>query len=94
MEDRSQQVLAVAILFFILSWLTVLLRIYVRAGMLKSFGLDDWLMVTTQVRDIIPPFQAERRRNAYGLPASSYSLLTSPANSEELHMVPVVIFGI
>ncbi|KAL2005112.1 hypothetical protein VTN00DRAFT_2962 [Thermoascus crustaceus] len=49
MEDRSQQVLAVAILFFILSWLTVLLRIYVRAGMLKSFGLDDWLMVITQL---------------------------------------------
>lgn len=52
MEDRSGQVLAVNILFFVLSWLTVSLRVYVRAGMLKSFGIDDWLMVVSHVRGI------------------------------------------
>ncbi|KAL2220374.1 putative integral membrane protein [Thermoascus aurantiacus ATCC 26904] len=49
MEDRSGQVLAVNILFFVLSWLTVSLRVYVRAGMLKSFGIDDWLMVVSHL---------------------------------------------
>ncbi|OCK74960.1 hypothetical protein K432DRAFT_309581 [Lepidopterella palustris CBS 459.81] len=47
MDDRSHEVLAVAIFFLILSWVTVSLRVYVRAGMLKSFGLDDWIMVLT-----------------------------------------------
>ncbi|KAF2493557.1 hypothetical protein BU16DRAFT_83435 [Lophium mytilinum] len=47
MADRSHEVLAVAILFLVTSWITVSLRVYVRAGMLKTFGADDWTMVTT-----------------------------------------------
>lgn len=50
MEDRSHQVLAVAVLFISLTWLTVGLRCYVRIGMLKSFGYDDYMMLITQVR--------------------------------------------
>ncbi|KAF2181548.1 hypothetical protein K469DRAFT_671295 [Zopfia rhizophila CBS 207.26] len=49
MENRSGEVLAVAGLFFALTWLTVGLRVYVRAGMLKIFGKDDWTMVVTLV---------------------------------------------
>ncbi|KAF2092256.1 hypothetical protein K490DRAFT_61696 [Saccharata proteae CBS 121410] len=45
MEDRGQQVLAIAITFFVLTWIVVLLRVYVRAILLKSFGSDDWVMV-------------------------------------------------
>lgn len=45
MEDRSQQVLAIGTTFFILAWLVVLLRIYVRAYMIKSWGIDDWVMM-------------------------------------------------
>ncbi|TGZ77567.1 hypothetical protein EX30DRAFT_293448, partial [Ascodesmis nigricans] len=45
MEDRSQQIVAIAIFFLVLSWLSIILRTYVRAWMLKSFGWDDWLMV-------------------------------------------------
>ncbi|KAF2167879.1 hypothetical protein M409DRAFT_53830 [Zasmidium cellare ATCC 36951] len=41
--------LAVNITFFILSWLSVGLRILVRAGMLRAFGSDDWTMLATQV---------------------------------------------
>ncbi|KAF2141892.1 uncharacterized protein K452DRAFT_326918 [Aplosporella prunicola CBS 121167] len=44
MEDRSQEVLAVAVLFFAMSWLAVMLRVYVRIILLKSWGLDDWAM--------------------------------------------------
>lgn len=31
MDDRSSQIMGVCILFFALSWITVLLRIYVRS---------------------------------------------------------------
>ena len=32
-----------------LSWIAVLLRIYVRAKLIQAFGLDDWLAVATLV---------------------------------------------
>ena len=48
-EGRAPEVLAVAIIFLVLSWITVGLRVWVRAGMLRSFGLDDWTMVVTQL---------------------------------------------
>ena len=50
MEDRSKEILAVAVFFITLSWIFVLLRVYVKVFMLKNFGLDDWLMVLTIVR--------------------------------------------
>jgi hypothetical protein len=40
-EDRGPQVAAVAILFLILSWVTVSLRVFVRTVLMKSFGADD-----------------------------------------------------
>lgn len=55
MEDRGHQILAVNILFLVLSWVTISLRVYVRAGMLKSFGMDDWAMVVTVVSLIYIP---------------------------------------
>jgi len=55
MEDRGHEILAVAILFLVLSWVTMGLRVYVRAGMLKSFGMDDWAMVVTVVSLIYIP---------------------------------------
>lgn len=42
--------LATAIFFAVLSWTAVALRVYVRCFMRKIFGVDDWLMVVTQVR--------------------------------------------
>ena len=47
MESRAPSILAVNILFFVLTWIAVLLRVYVRASMLSSFGVDDGLMVIT-----------------------------------------------
>jgi hypothetical protein len=49
MEDRSLEVLAVGVVFIILAWVTVGLRVYVRAFMLRTFALDDWLIVLTLV---------------------------------------------
>ncbi|KAF2003626.1 hypothetical protein P154DRAFT_388815, partial [Amniculicola lignicola CBS 123094] len=44
---RSGEVTAVAVLFFVLTWLTVSLRIYVRAVLLSTWGMDDWAMLIT-----------------------------------------------
>lgn len=53
MDGRGKEVLAVAILFFLLTWVTVSLRIYVRGFMLKTWGNDDWAMLTTVVGRIV-----------------------------------------
>ena len=47
------QVRAIAVLFFVFSWLTVSLRIYVRGFMMKTWGLDDTFMFATMVRTAI-----------------------------------------
>ncbi|KAH6638620.1 hypothetical protein BKA67DRAFT_588981 [Truncatella angustata] len=47
-NDRSAGVFAVAVAFLVLTWIMVPLRVYVRAVMTKSFGLDDWLLMVTQ----------------------------------------------
>jgi hypothetical protein len=49
MDDRSAPIWGVGITFFAVSWVAVGLRIWVRAGMIKSFGADDWTMVGTQL---------------------------------------------
>ncbi|KAF2465639.1 uncharacterized protein BDR25DRAFT_295297 [Lindgomyces ingoldianus] len=47
MNGRSGEVLAVAVLFFILTWATVALRVYTRYFLTRTFGKDDWSMVAT-----------------------------------------------
>ena len=49
MNDRSAPIWGVGIAFFIISWVAVGLRVWVRAGMIKSFGADDWTMLGTQL---------------------------------------------
>ncbi|KAF2766998.1 hypothetical protein EJ03DRAFT_162776 [Teratosphaeria nubilosa] len=46
---KRHEFLATSIVFFISSWLTICLRIYVRGYMLRSWGRDDWTMVATQI---------------------------------------------
>jgi len=48
-ENRGPEVEVVAILFLILTWISVSLRCYVRALMMKSFGMDDWLAIVALV---------------------------------------------
>ncbi|KAI6854616.1 hypothetical protein KC323_g8703 [Hortaea werneckii] len=47
-SSEQREVFAVAILFTILTCIAVGLRVWVRAGMLHSFGCDDWAMLATQ----------------------------------------------
>ncbi|KAJ4381705.1 hypothetical protein N0V86_003069 [Didymella sp. IMI 355093] len=49
MDSRRNEVLAVATLFFFLSWLTVSLRFYVRWKLMRTWGLDDTFMGATMV---------------------------------------------
>lgn len=49
MDNRGPQVLAVNIVFWVLTWLALSLRVYVRCFLRKTFGIDDWLMVGTQL---------------------------------------------
>ncbi|KAB2109538.1 hypothetical protein AG0111_0g1339 [Alternaria gaisen] len=46
-DDRSREVFAVAALFFVLTWTTVCLRVYVRAILMKTWGKDDSFMVAS-----------------------------------------------
>jgi hypothetical protein len=45
MDNRGSELLAVVILFLVLSWLSVLARCWVRIKMIKAFALDDWLLL-------------------------------------------------
>lgn len=46
MTDRSQQVLAINIVFFAMTWIAMILRAYTRAYLIKSWGVDDWAMMS------------------------------------------------
>jgi hypothetical protein len=48
-EDLAPAMLAVQSTLFGLAMLCVLLRMYVRAVILKTFGADDWMMVFSMV---------------------------------------------
>lgn len=49
MEDRSVEVRTVAIIFFVLCWAAVVLRVYCRAWLLRSLDADDSLMIVSLV---------------------------------------------
>jgi hypothetical protein len=49
MDDRQKEILAVALLFLFLTWITFGLRVYIRGPMLKTWGNDDTAMVITMV---------------------------------------------
>lgn len=44
-DSNGVGLLVAAIVTLVISWLSVALRTYVRAGMIKSFQVDDWVML-------------------------------------------------
>lgn len=50
MEDRSGQILALNIVFMTVTTIAVSLRVYCRGWIVRSFGIDDHLMVVSWVR--------------------------------------------
>ncbi|KAI5196430.1 hypothetical protein AUEXF2481DRAFT_6038 [Aureobasidium subglaciale EXF-2481] len=47
MQDRSSQILAVCVIFLVLSWISVGLRVYVKTRVLNQVGWDDGAMLAT-----------------------------------------------
>lgn len=50
LDGRGPLMLGVAIALLATTWLSVSLRIFVRAHMIRSFGWDDGFMILTLVR--------------------------------------------
>ena len=49
-ESNSGALIGTAAVLLILTWISVLLRTYVRAILTKAFQNDDWFMLAAQVR--------------------------------------------
>ncbi|KAF2839941.1 hypothetical protein M501DRAFT_953856, partial [Patellaria atrata CBS 101060] len=62
--DGADSLLAVAIVFLILTWVSTFLRCYVRHWMLRSFAIDDWIAAVTLILfTIFVGFTIEGSRN-------------------------------
>jgi hypothetical protein len=48
-DYNGGQLVAVSVVFLVITYISVLLRFFVRLVITKSFQLDDWLMVAAQV---------------------------------------------
>jgi hypothetical protein len=73
--NRGPQVNGVAGLFLALSTITILLRCYCRALVVKNFGLDDWSALVAWVRLILC---LDEVRDAEGCRYSSFSSVLLP----------------
>lgn len=52
-ENRASQITAVAVTFIALTWISTLLRCFVRIYVVKHFGSDDYFAVASLVRSIL-----------------------------------------
>jgi hypothetical protein len=48
-EYNGEQLVVVAVIFLAITWISVLLRVFVRLQITNSFQTDDWLMSVAQV---------------------------------------------
>ena len=55
-EFNGGKLITTVAVFLVLSWISVGLRTYTRAILTKSFQLDDWLMLLSQVSNLPFPF--------------------------------------
>ncbi|KAJ0388188.1 hypothetical protein COL922a_000819 [Colletotrichum nupharicola] len=63
-ESNGGALVATAVTFLILSWFSVVLRVYVRAFMTKGFQADDWLMLVAQASRACPTLQQKEEISA------------------------------
>lgn len=49
LKDRESTMVGVSGAFLAIAWIAFSLRIYVKSYIMRSFGLDDWLMIATIV---------------------------------------------
>ena len=61
-EYNGDSLLITAAVFLAFSWISVILRIYTRTVLMKSFQMDDWFMFAAQVsRIIMRHYQSKRK---------------------------------
>lgn len=48
-DDNGGQLVVVSVIFLALTYISVLLRFFVRLVITKAFAADDWLMLAAQV---------------------------------------------
>jgi hypothetical protein len=46
---NGNQLIGVSVAFFVITYLSVILRCYVRIKITRAFSIDDWLMITSLV---------------------------------------------
>jgi hypothetical protein len=56
MEDRGPELLGTGIAFIALAWITFGMRLYVRGVLLRTWGMDDWLMAAAIVSTSPRPY--------------------------------------
>jgi hypothetical protein len=59
-EYNGGQLVIVAVIFLVITWISVQLRVFVWLQITKSFQADDWLMAVSQV--CLPPLNLPMRR--------------------------------
>ena len=57
-KSSETTVIVICGVFLSTAWLTLFLRIWVRAGLLRNFGWDDAAMVVTNVGRLTTAFEA------------------------------------
>lgn len=49
LEGRANTMIGISAAYLAVAWIAFSLRTIVKARIMRSFGLDDWLMVVTMV---------------------------------------------
>ena len=62
--EALAQMAVFSIAFMVLSTMSVSLRVYVRARILRAFGLDDWAILVFRGKSI--PMRSHVLRGSYG----------------------------
>ncbi|PGH26763.1 hypothetical protein AJ80_01527 [Polytolypa hystricis UAMH7299] len=97
MDDRSGQIRAIAITCLAMSITSALLRVYVRYGMLRSFGMDDWLMMVTLV-STAPPLRTSTSSTRYDpertVPPLDYDAITLIYIAYVVFQITGTVYGI
>ncbi len=84
-DSNGTSLLVTAVATLVISWLSVALRTYVRAGMTMSFQVDDWVMLAGLVSASYGYLEFNLRALTLSLdrPTSQYR---APSSSQESPM--------
>jgi hypothetical protein len=50
LEERASAMIGISAAYLVIAWIAFSLRVVVKGYIMRSFALDDWLMVVAMVR--------------------------------------------